>query len=123
MSTQLITVIAWSGVLTSSLIYLAVSNDKLGRFARAVSLINIAIAFAALAVTFVSGAPVAVVVTLAWLFTSFRTYPYWFANNIHAVDSDPLTPLGVSSAAANSWSSVAGQGNPIGYGSMVRLIA
>jgi len=122
MSIQLITIFAWSGVLTSSLIYSLISNNKLGRFARPASFINIALAVTALIVTMVSGAPVAVVATLAWLFTGFRTYPYWFATSINPV-SDPMTPLYVSSAAANSWSSVAGQGNSVGYGSMVRLVS
>lgn len=114
MSIQLITAIAWSGILASSLIY-SLFGDKLGRSARPASILNLTIALITLTVAIVSAAPVAAVVAGAWILTALRALTTTAA-------ADPLTPHRVSSAAANSWSSVAGQGNPVGFGSMVRLV-
>jgi len=125
MSIQLITAIAWGGVLTAALVFSLVANGKIATgtlLARVLDNAMLGLSIATVATALVLHAPVAVVMSGIWLLTVIRTYPR-MSTELEVEADDDICPRKVNSAAADAWSSVAGQGGSMGFGSMTRLTA
>ncbi|MDR2703358.1 MAG: hypothetical protein LBB58_03325 [Cellulomonadaceae bacterium] len=121
MSIEVITLVAWGGVALASLGQ--TYSARRPHNALVVSGLNLGLAVAALTLAFYLLAPAAILGAVVWLFIGLRTYPHPIEAVPNQSENEPIHPLLVSSAAADSWSSVAGQGGSMGFGSMTRLAA
>jgi len=125
MSISTLTLISLGGILAAALAHYLGSTGTLPRYSRLARILNLgltAMAGATLLAAIYMGAALATICAVIWLISIGRTYPGWAAR-VTVGTHDGLSPLSVSSAAANSWSSVAGQGGHLGFGSMARLSA
>jgi len=132
MFVHIITALGWAGAFAGILAYSMVSRGKWVAASFTFQLTNIAAAMAMFAVAAINGVWPSAAANVAWLgigvISTFRImkergYSLSLKSFSRSLPHRALSVFEVSSASANAWSQVGGQGGPLGYGSHSRLAA
>ena len=129
MLVNLITVFGWIGAVTGILAYSMVSRGKWVSASLTFQLTNVIAGIMMFAVAAYNGVWPSAAANVAWIgigvisaYRILKERNFSIRGMVMSPTARALHASEVSSASANAWSRIAGQGGSLGYGSQARLV-